>query len=449
MAALETRLQFHDIQGNVLRPYGFPHVTFLFAQIDDAEEARRWLGELVEDVTTAEPWQHGKPAATLNVAFTYEGLAALGVPQRLLETFPPDFREGMAARATILGDVGANDPETWEEGLGTGEAHVLLRIDAQRADDLVARAAELRTGLGRFGRHVHEQLTEFLPSGRNHFGQTEGAGAVAVEGDVGPFNRGEGIPEENDAWRPVKPGEFILGYDDEDGVVAESPAEPLRMNGTYMVYRKFFMDVARFTNFTRETAVHLGGDPELVAAKILGRWRDGTPLVLSPDGPDHEIAVDPGRVDDFRYGNDPHGLRCPLGAHVRRANPRDALGWNGEMTKRHRMIRRGISYGDPPADPAVDDGVDRGLIFTCFVASLERQFEVVQAIWLNDGNVFGVGRDRDFLVGVEDPDGKMTVNGNPPTFLSPQVQFVRVRGGEYCFQPGIEAVRALARGFAD
>jgi hypothetical protein len=112
------------------------------------------------------------------------------------------------------------------------------------------------------------------------------------------------------------------------------------------------------------------------------------------------------------------------------------------------MIRRGVSYGPPPADPSVDDGVDRGLVFTCFVASIERQFETVQVTWLNDGNAFGLGDDKDFMLGPEDPTGKMTVNGDPPRFLAPQPGFVRVRGGEYLFQPGLTALRAIAAGIS-
>jgi Dyp-type peroxidase family len=440
------RLELGDIQGNVLRPYGFRHAAFVFVRIDDAEAGRAWLGERAAEVTSAAPWTEGKPETTLNVRLTYAGLAALGVPEDVLASFPEAFREGMAARADLLGDRGANDPAEWEPGLGTGEAHVLLRLDAQEPERLEQELERVGAGLEGVGTVVNEQRSAFLPSGRNHFGYVEGAGAVAVLGDGLTSNRGEGIPESRNRWRALRPGEFILGYEDEDGELPDTPVEPLGRNGTYMVYRKFFMDVAAFTSFLRAAAAYFGGDEELAAAKLMGRWRDGTPLALSPDRADPELAADPARVDDFRYGDDPQGLRCPLGAHIRRANPRDALGWDGKLSLRHRMIRRGVSYGPPPADPAVDDGVDRGLVFTCFVASIERQFETVQTTWINDGNVFKLGGDKDFLLGGEDPHGKMTVQSDPPVFLSPQPAFVRVRGGEYLFQPGLAALRALAAG---
>jgi len=439
-------LELDDIQGNVLRPYGFQHAAFLFVHLRDRDNARAWLAEHLGEVTSAAPWADGKPETTLNVRFTFAGLQALGLPEAALATFPETFREGMAARAPLLGDLGANSPSEWEQGLGTDQAHVLLRIDARDATRLDREVDRLVESLAGSTEVVNEQRSAFLESGRNHFGYVEGAGAVAILGNELIAHRGEGIPEPKDGWRALKPGEFILGYEDEDAELPDAPVEPYGRNGTYMVYRKYFMDVPLFTSYLRERAAATGWDEELLAAKLMGRWRDGTPLVLSPNRPDPALAADPARVDDFRYDDDAAGLRCPLGAHIRRANPRDALGWGGALSLRHRMIRRGVSYGPPPEDPDVEDGVDRGLVFTCFVASLERQFETVQTIWLNDGNVFKLGDDKDFLLGPEDPHGKMTIQGDPPVFLSPQPAFVRLRGGEYLFQPGIAALRAIAGG---
>ena len=441
----DPRLELTDIQGNVLRPYGFEHATFLFVRVDDAEAGRAWLAGLADQVTSAAIWTDGKPETTLNVRLTYPGLRALDVPDRILESFPEAFREGMAARAGLLGDIGANNPAEWEPGLGTGAAHVLLRVDAEHDDRLDREIDQLSHGIDGVGAIVNEQRSAHLPSGRNHFGYIEGAGAVAVHGSGLLTRRGEGTPEPWNAWRALKPGEFILGYEDEDGELPDAPLEPFGRNGSFMVYRKYYMDVPEFTRFVHTAASRVtGGDEELLAAKLMGRWRDGTPVVLSPEHPDTALAADPDRVNDFRYGGDLDGLRCPLGAHIRRANPRDALGWGGALSLRHRMIRRGVTYGPPPANPELDDGIDRGLVFTCFVASIERQFETVQSTWINDGNVFKLGDDKDFLLAAEDPHGKMTIQGDTPAFLSPQPAFIRMRGGEYLFQPGIAALRALA-----
>ena len=198
----------------------------------------------------------------------------------------------------------------------------------------------------------------------------------------------------------------------------------------------------------REAAeLYGGGDHEKLAAKVVGRWPNGTPLVASPDAPiaDFDPKTDP-RTNGFRYAaEDPHGVRCPLGAHIRRTNPRDALGFDGLLSFRHRIIRRGMPYGAPlPSEAAEDDHVDRGLIFVCFNASISRQFEGIQAQWLNDGNVFHLGHDSDFLMGDPHGTGKMTVEGDPPFFLGPQGPFVTTRGGEYLFVPGMKALAALA-----
>jgi len=441
-------LELNDIQHILLTRT--PAITgrYEFLSFDTAEGGRAWLSELLDKVSSA-----ADATATMDesdrwvtLAFTWTGLRALGVPEDSLQTFPEEFRAGMASRADILGVTGNSAPEHWVGGLAGDDLHAIAILFARNDEQCkrsIANHDELlaRTDGVRSLSYLDLNATPPFNYAHDHFGFRDRLSQPVMKGSGEEPTPGSGAA--------LEPGEFILGYPDEDGELADAPAEPLRRNGSFMVYRKFSMDVARFTRFLREAAERTRLDEELLAAKIVGRWRDGTPLVLSPERPDHEIAIHPDRVDDFRYEGDPEGLLCPLGAHIRRANPRDSMGWHGEMTKRHRMIRRGISYGHPPADPAVDDGVDRGLIFTCFVASIERQFEVVQSTWLNDGNVFGIGEEKDFMLAGEDSKGKMVVHGRPPAILAPRPQFVRVRGGEYLFQPGIAALRALAEGVAD
>jgi hypothetical protein len=212
--------------------------------------------------------------------------------------------------------------------------------------------------------------------------------------------------------------------------------------------------VALFRRVLRDGAARfVSGDEELLAAKVVGRWRNGTPLVRSPQRPDPSFSATAPGSNLFRYLDvDVDGRRCPLGAHIRRSNPRDALGWPGLdnaglLSFRHRIIRRGVPYGPPlAADVREDDGVDRGLVFVCFNASISRQFESVQLQWLNDGNGFHLGHDSDFLLGSPLGTGKMTVQGDPPFMLGPQGPFVTTRGGEYLFMPGLAALRALAGG---
>ena len=259
---------------------------------------------------------------------------------------------------------------------------------------------------------------------------------------------GDGQPDGAGSWRPVRTGEFLHGYEDEDGGLPEAPAPPFDRNGTFVVWRKLAMDVAAFRRFLVEQGGRYPGGADLLAAKLVGRWPDGTPLVRSPAQPDAALAADPARINDFTFAQDPDGRRCPLGAHVRRAHPRDSPGFfGGRLTNRHRIIRRGRPYGPPLAPRTLeDDGVERGLVFVCFNADIWRQFETIQALWIDDGDPFGLGPDKDFLVGEPGAHdgGKMTIQGDQPHFLRPQPRFVTVRGGEYLYRPSMTGLRALA-----
>jgi Dyp-type peroxidase family len=442
-----------DIQGNVLRGYTYPHAAYLFLRIDDPAKARALMGRMLPRVVSAEEWTDRPPPTALHVALTYSGLVALGLSDELLASFPEAFREGMAARAERLGDRGPSAPANWEPGLGTGEAHVLVTVYALDAEQLDAARMELK-GVGAEGAVtvVHEQRAEALEGGLDHFGFSDGIAQPAIDGGGVQGRPGDGQPAGRGRWRDVAPGEFLLGHRDEDGGLPDAPAAPLDRNGTFMVYRKLAMDVAAFRRFAAEQGERYPGGPDALAAKIVGRWPDGTPLSVSPERPDPELVSDPARINDFTYGDDPHGLKCPLGAHVRRANPRDAEGFfGGKLSDRHRIVRRGRPYGPRlPEGVLEDDGVDRGLVFVCFQSDIWRQFETIQALWIDDGDPFGLGADKDFLIGEPSGNGagKMTIQGHPPFILRPQPRFVTTRGGEYLFRPSISALRRLAEGGA-
>jgi Dyp-type peroxidase family len=450
-----------DIQGDILRAYGndYDCTTYAFVRIEcPPEQARAWFSGVVDHVTTAEPWTAGKPLTTLNVAVSAAGLRALGVSPAVVDSFSKEFRNGMASRNALLGDIGPSDPGTWEEGLGSGDAHVLLTINAQQTKDHQRALGKMKEAMKAAGgiRVVHQDDTELLPGSREHFGYADGFAQPAVEGSSDDRARGGGVPLKGGGWRALAPGEFILGYPDEDTRVdpkrrlPNAPAAPLGRSGTYMVWRKLHQDVALWRRVMSDAArLYDAGDEHLLAAKVVGRWTNGAPLVKYPTKPPAEFDAASEGANDFRYDKDLAGMRCPIGAHVRRSNPRDALGFEGHLSFRHRMIRRGMPYGkELPEGVLEDDGADRGLVFVSFQASISRQFEGVQVQWLNAGNIFGLGHDRDFILGDPRGKGKMTIQGSPPFFLTPQETFVRTRGGEYLFVPGMTALAALADGTA-
>jgi Dyp-type peroxidase family len=442
-----TGVEEADLQGNLLRGYTHPVGSYVFVRVDDVARGREWLRALVDEVMTAELWQGEAPETTVNLSFTYPGLAALGVSAPMLNTFPQDFREGMAARAELLGDRGDSAPANWDAGLGTGEAHVLVTLYGTDADALERRRAWLEDTFGDAVAVVNEQRSEVLPGGRDQFGFKDGIAQPVIEGSGAEPRPGDGLPERRGSWRMLRPGEFVLGYTDEDGGLPVAPAPPFDRNATFVVYRKMHMHVARFRAYLQAAADGIPGGADLLGAKLVGRWQDGTPLIGSPHGPDEAVSGDPARVNDFRYGDDPEGLACPIGAHIRRANPRDHEGFfGGKLSNRHRIIRRGRAYG-PPLEPGVteDDGEDRGLIFKCYNADIERQFEVIQSRWVDDGDPFGMGADKDPLIGCPvDGAGKMVIQGHPPIVLGGLPAFTTVRGGEYLVRPGIRALRWLA-----
>jgi Dyp-type peroxidase family len=437
-----------NVQGFVLRGYRLPFAAYVYVRIDDPPQARAALAEFIPQVITGEHWTD-KPESGINLAFSFEGLRALGCADRSLDAFPAEFRQGMAARAQVLGDIGDSAPANWEAPFKNGEAHVLVMVSAKDPDALALRDGRIRAAIERAGGAtvVGDQSGAALEGGREHFGYADGFAQPAIEGSGFEPDPGAGAVD-GDGWRPIKPGELLLGYPDEQGALTPAPPpDALGVNGSFLVYRKLRQDVAGFRRMLREAAERYGGGEELLAAKIVGRWRDGTPLAVSPERPDPAIVADKARNNAFDYGDDPDGMRCPIGAHVRRMNPRRSLPFDGKLVNRHRIMRRGITYGDVLPEGAEDDGKDRGVIFMCLQAHLARGFEFVQSQWANGGNAFRLAEDQDVIVGPQDTDGpaKMTVPGRPPFFLGPLSRLVTTRGGEYYFTPGINGLHHLAQ----
>jgi Dyp-type peroxidase family len=464
-----TALDLADVQGNILNGYGscFGYAVHLLLHADTAEAARRCLERVEGRVTGATRWSPSqRPRTTLNVAVTYSGFERLGLRSALLDRFPEAFREGPSKRAADLGDTGSSHPAEWEDPLGSGQVHLLLTVCAQTPGDLSQERQQLREELGSItGLAVlTEQETHELAHRREHFGYADGFSQPEIEGverpshHRAPSDSGVGVPLPDGRWRPVALGEFLLGHPDEDGLVDTEPDPDLVRNGSYVVYRKLEQDVPRFRALLTQAADRTGLPPELVAAKVMGRWRDGTPLATQPSRTppgDLTDAANDQPANDFRYlPDDRDGHRCPLGAHVRRVNPRDALDFggalrhSGRLTARHRIIRRGMPYGDPYDPDRAEDPGERGLLFICFNADIARQFETIQADWCNDGDSFGLGDDRDWFVGGAGGSGKMTIptRDGRPRFVEARPDLVVTRGTEYLFAPGVQALRKLAEG---
>lgn len=431
-------LELDDIQSGALHPRPTPYAAhYTVLRIDDGRAGRQMLRQLLPAVGTTSLSPDRDQQAWVSVGFSFQGLKALGVPQDSLGSFPEEFRQGMAARAAILGDTGESAPERWEKPFGTPDVHVAvsaLSPDAARLEAALSRARKAFenqpgvTPIWKLDAHV-------LPTGREPFGFKDAIGQPAVEGS--------GIPGTNPKEPPLKAGEFLLGYEDETGALSKLRPEVLGRNGTYVTFRKLHQRVAAFRQYLKANSTS-PGEEELLAAKMLGRWPSGAPLALCPMHDDPECGADPKRNNDFLYHDDPKGLKTPPGSHIRRMNARDSdiLG----EPRLHRMIRRGTAYGPPLPDGVLeDDGADRGLAFVFVGAHLARQFEFVQSQWVKDGTFFGATGDIDPIVGPNDGTGQLTIPQMPiRRRLNGLPRFVVTRGGEYFFGPGLRGLRWLA-----
>ncbi|MGV0851052.1 Dyp-type peroxidase [Mycolicibacterium phlei] len=434
-------LQLDDIQHILLTRTPALTGRYEFISFDTPDGGRSWLSALLDKVQSAAAVQTGMDSAErwVTLAFTWHGLRALGVPEESLATFPDEFREGMASRADILGDTGNGAPEHWVGGLAGDDLHAIAILFA-RTEKQCRRSIDEHDRL--LSRTEGVRSLSYLDLNANppfdyahdHFGFRDRLSQPVIEGSGEEPTPGSG--------GPLKPGEFILGYPDEDGVVASAPQpEALARNGSYLAYRRLQEHVALFRDYLRDNTDG-AADEELLAAKFMGRWRSGAPLVLCPDKDDPELGADPMRNNDFNYLEmDPLGYSCPLGAHARRLNPRDTA----HYMNRRRMIRRGATYGPALPDGAPDDGVDRGIAAFIICASLVRQFEFAQNVWINDTTFHELGNERDPICGTQDGALEFTIPRRPiRKVLKGLPAFTTLRGGAYFFLPGITALHHLA-----
>jgi len=473
-----------DMQALVRRAFGhLPFARYLLLGIADPAAARAWLATLADEVATAGKGQDDLPGPCVNLALTGAGLARLGLAAADSPTLPVALREGMVTehRSRILGDSGTSDPSKWRWGGPHNpgiDLVLMIFADSEAGLDQACldrrQALEQGGALSVIGEPIDGQLIG--GGGREHFGFADGISQPTLKG-VSYGRRSVQPPTgpEPSKWAEVEPGEVILGYCDNymkpsAGPMVSAASDPtgllppwgpdgrhhLGQNGSYLVFRQLAQDVDAFQRFLQSAELPAASDgspsvPGLLGAKIVGRWPNGAPLVHTVTGEEGP----PFDANDFGYHElDQDGLRCPAGAHIRRSNPRDSSaddpGRRLISTKNHRIMRRGRPYGlpieDPPTAPGEEAAAERGLLFICLNADIERQFEFVQHTWLNNRYFAGLNDEVDPLVGSPpDSGGTYTLPADPVRRRVTGIpNFVTVKGGEYFFLPGIRALRYLA-----
>ena len=412
-----------ELQGNILRGIHFPHARFLFVAFPSPGDGRAWLQRL--KVSDAESWDP-RPEIAMTVAFTHRGLRALGVREEILGEFSEAFRAGMRQRSAQTRD-GA-DRTLWDPVFVDGSIHALVSLygsdkeHPEVLDDEVTRICNL-PGVTR----LDVQPAALLPDDKEHFGFRDGI-SQPIQHD-----------QATEKWVSDVPiGEFLIFPSRwNDGKSSEKdPGLRLGRLGTYLVYRKLEQRVEEFHRFSRKWPL----PPDLVEAKMIGRWPNGKPVTEDYIPPERRQTPDD--ENGFDFSDDPKGLRCPIGAHISRVNPRNRIRAN-----EHRILRRGMPYSevvgrkDPRRQKEADE---RGLVFIAMNASIENQFEFLQGKWINEPN-FNTLDGVDPIVSTT--DGKL---GNFRFYHGgssrPLEQFIRLRGGEYFFVPSIPALEQLAKG---
>lgn len=489
-----TEADARDTQALVKSGFGRLGGCYLLLRIADVAPARAWLHSLT--VSSMADIGGGKVMAeAVQMAFTAAGLAALGHDRRLIGEFAPEFAIGLAddpSRSRRLGDIGANAPEHWEWGAGAREPHVLLMLFAAK-DRIAALTSRVLAAAQAAGMTLVAELPSGDMNGREPFGFMDGISQPSIDWKNA---REPGSAADMDFHNLVAPGEVLLGYGNEYGLFTERPlldhAAPgaaelpvaadamdkrdLGRNGSYLVFRQLSQDVRGFWRWVNQEA---GAAAAIdLAETMVGRRMSGEPLAALGT---HEIpGIEDRARNGFTYRGDPDGRVCPVGAHIRRANPRTGdfpegrMGWLKKLiallgltgtaeadriasTRFHRLLRRGREYGAwlDPKDAAKPDAPDprSGLHFICLNANLARQFEFVQSAWMASAKFAGMTGEQDPLLGNRQP-----FPGSQATdrFTRPQAegacrvfqavpQFIHVRGGAYFFLPGLRAKNWLLR----
>jgi Dyp-type peroxidase family len=465
-------LELEDIQGLIIRGYGnLTAACYVLLEISNADAARAWLNSLAGTIITGQA-RPGDNAC--NIAFTCSGLKKLGLEPSVLAMFSNEFVDGMVSphRSRILGDVEESAPEHWLwGGPTTNSIDIVLMLFARNDQELSEIYNAYSNTFTADGFQEVKKLDTVNLGYIEQFGFRDGISQPVLVG----------LPQIETPMNTIQPGEFLLGYPNEYGLYTDRPllksaADPksllpndasgsgskdLGRNGSYLVFRQLRQDVQGFWQFIDQVTKNPDGSSNpaartKLASKMIGRWPSGAPLVKTPDYDDPKLAGS----NDFGYHQaDPYGYNCPIGAHIRRANPRDSLdpqpGTEKSIAvgKRHRILRRGREYGKPinpddlfNANLLAQEEQDRGLHFICLCANIARQFEFIQHTWINNPNFNALYDDADPIIGTHHPrGGTFTVQAQPVRKrITGLPRFVTVLGGAYFFIPGIRAIRYLA-----
>jgi Dyp-type peroxidase family len=363
---------------------------FVFFSINDAAAFKRVLRSAIAPRVTTTELVHQReillqtrkllgrtdplPLVGVNIGFTQAGIQTL-LPG--VDLGDASFASGATAQAAAIGDpIDQNDrPGTWDAQFLAATIHGAFLITGRTETEVDAEWNTLRGSIGGTATVTYDRTGNVRPgaeAGHEHFGWQDGISQPGINGLTTPFP----------GQQMVDPGLFVLGY---PGGGPDPLHLPWMRNGSFMVFRQLQQLVPEFSTFILSAADSLGIDPVLLGARLMGRWKSGAPLALTPSQDDLAIATDPQQNNNFDFSDDQAQRRCPFGAHIRKTNPREDIPENA-LTPR-RIIRQGIPFG--PELSAAEQAAhstqqERGLMFVCYQTIISDQFEFVQSSWANN-----------------------------------------------------------------
>ncbi len=457
----DIKVDEEEIQGDVLIGLQKKAEIFIFFRILDAKAFKEGLSKIVPEIsflklTRIYEETHQGPVAKANISFTFDGLGTLGMfVDGVPEGIDASFEAGARARAPDLGDHVDND---WHPVFKVDDFHGVLLVAAWDADISVAlkkafnKGEELKDLFGAGFEEAHREegmvrektINGVAQSGHEHFGFADGVSQPGIEGltlHVATADDGgaQGFPGQD----LVKPGDFIFGkqYEREDKSDNTPPADWME-NGSYMVFRRLNQNVEAFNNYVKSSWTGLAKSEEQFAARLIGRWKDGSPILRNPDDPNPtETENHPEKNNDFEFDKeDVAQAKCPFNAHIRRVYPRQDI---GDASETKRIIRAGIAFGK-------DDEPDKGLLFVCYQSSIKDKFEFIQIDWANSETFpNGIAANLqlplkpgiDLIIG----QGSAPRTGEWTTGQLPEApRFVIATGGGYFFSPSKSGLAKIA-----
>jgi Dyp-type peroxidase family len=532
-----------QIQGNIVVGFNKDFQTLLFLEIVNVSDFKRWLRALVPFIASASEVlafnrlfkeirsRRGASqtiqATWINIALSYRALTQLAGDAELF--IDGSFKSDLAARSARLGDptdpAAEGHPQNWLVGGPDNQADVILIIASDAHNDMLREVSRIERSLyptrgpdGRITRSgarvISRQEGATLPqplAGHEHFGFLDGVSQPGLRGRISadptdvltlrqnPHDREQGKPGQKLLW----PGEFVFGYPGQDSQ-AEDITQPGPVavagpawaeNGSFLVYRRLRQDVAGFEQFIHQTAQQLGIAPELVGAKLMGRWASGAPILRAPEADDPALGDSDCANNHFEFGKaskqilpddqaspidcsdrkehgtqlpdlfptsegDPLGQICPFASHIRKVYPRDdpsktLPSANEASTQTHRLLRRGIPFGEPFRHDLGEDSEERGLHFLAYQTSIEGQFEFVIRLWVNHPDFKDPGAGYDMIIGQNNTPGAERERRFTISFvrdgvaqravITTHAEWVIPTGGGYFFAPSIVALEHLAR----